>query len=605
MSHPPIGIDLGTTYSAAAVYRNGKPEMIVNDQGSRSMPSCVAFTPNRRFFGEGAVRQAALFPENSIYGIKRLIGRKFDDPEVQENIKAFPFKILNNNGEIAIEVNDKGKILCLSVEEISAMILESLKKMVELVLDMPIKDVVITCPANFDNAQRESTMAAAKIAGLNVIRMMNEPTAAALSYGWSLVNVDCETVLVFDFGGGTCDISILKIHNNDYKVLVTTGDVYLGGEDFDKRMVEYFVAEFKRKYRKDISGDKSLMRKLKILCEAAKKQLSVVKKTEFTLEDAFLVGKINRSTFEKLNMDLFERAIKLVDTALEDGGLKKENIDEVVLAGGSSKIPKMQEMIKEYFGGRMLYTKNNPDDAVAEGAAIQAALIQNMVSGTRKGTTISEVCPLSIGIRTFGDRFLTFVERNSVYPIKAVNLVQTTKPNQKVMHVEVYEGQRIIASQNRLLGALDVLDIPPGARGEQTILITFDVDENGITKVTAQVQSTGKISNLTILKKDRLGKDDADKVVSEAKNFHLEDEAHRKKFENLKLFQNFLWDMERSVNSLRSEDVKRKGKQLIESTFAWLDDWTVSSPKTAEFDKKKEVIQYFWNQHSVKKQRIN
>ncbi|XP_063709914.1 heat shock cognate 71 kDa protein-like [Culicoides brevitarsis] len=488
MTSPAIGIDLGTTYSAVAVFRNGNAEIIANDQGNRVTPSCVAFESHQKIVGEAALYQAAQNLTDTIYGVKRLMGRKFTDSAIQSDIRTWPFKVVNENDKIKIETSNATRY---SPEQVSAEILGKMKKIAETFLGVKIKDVVITCPAYFNNAQREATKDAAEIAGLNVLRMINEPTAAAIAYGLNVNHTERKNILIFDFGGGTFDVTILTIKGKDYKVLATNGDTHLGGEDFDQRMVEHFVSEFKRKNNRDIRDDKSLMRNLKTHCERIKRILSMVSQAEFALEGTNLSSTITRARFEDLNYDLFEKSITLVADALRDADMSKNEIDEVVLAGGSSRIPKVQEMLSDFFNGKTLNKQVNPDEAVAMGAAVQAALLQENVEKQLKGLKLCDVCPLSLGSSIIDGSVKVVIKRNTPIPVKAFDLFTTIFDNQTTIDVAIYEGERVMAQDNHFLGRFTLSGIPPMPHGEPDIKHIYEIDENGILKVKS-IHSHGK-----------------------------------------------------------------------------------------------------------------
>ncbi|XP_063709913.1 heat shock 70 kDa protein II-like [Culicoides brevitarsis] len=587
-----VGIDLGTTYSAVAVYRNGKSEIIQNDQGNRTTPSVVAFTSTQRLVGEAAAFQAANNPENTIYGVKRLMGRNMDDPAIQQDIKSWPFCVMQENNMVKLDVKHKGERKRLVPEQISAAILEKMKETAESFLGTEVKDVVVTCPAYFNNSQRQATKDAAQIAGLNVLRMINEPTAAAIAYGLNVNHTGRKNILIFDFGGGTFDVTILTIKDKDYKVRATNGDTHLGGEDFDQRMVEHFVSEFKRKNNRDISSDKGLMRNLKTHCERAKKILSVATKAEFVLEGTDLVGSLSRARFEDMNEDLFEKAIKLVGETLRDAEMSKNEIDEVVLVGGSSRIPKIQEMLSEFFDGKALSQKINPDEAVALGAAVQAALLQENVEKQLKGLKMCDVCPLSLGSEVRDGSVSVIIKRNSPIPIKSSKNFVTCHDYQESASVRIFEGERLMSKDNNFLGEFTVSGIPPMLRGQAKIENVYEIDENGILKVTAVTAGSSK--SITITNKSRLSKDDATRLAVEAAKFKEEDKMHEERLKAYNSFERYLYDIRRKITSLATESKQKKAKGIVGDFSKWLEDHPLASKE--EFEKKEHDLREYWHQ---------
>lgn len=532
------GCDLGTTYSVCAIMRNNKVEIIANDQGNRTTPSYVAFNGEERLIGEAAKNQAPLNPKNTIFDAKRLLGRNFNDSSVQFNMKHFPFTVKSNDkGLPVIDVDYMGTRKSFRPEEISAMVLTKMRQTVETYLGHDAKDVVITVPAYFSDAQRQATKDAGMIAGLNVIRLINEPTAAAIAYGLdNKKDLKKEkNVLIFDLGGGTFDISVLSIEDGVFEVKAVGGDNNLGGEDIDNRMVDHFCDEFKKKHNKNIKDNDRAVRRLKTACERAKRTLSTNTVANVEIDSLYegidFVSSITRAKFENINMDLFTRTIDPLDKVLKDSGLSKSEINEVVLVGGTTRIPKVQELLSKYFNGKELNKSINPDEAVAYGAAVQAAILTNPEQSSNTGIVVLDVTPLSLGIETNGQIMTNIIDRNSTIPVKRTREGFTTAvDNQPAVTVKVFEGERQLTRDNNKLGEF-TMEIPPAPRGTPNIEITFDVDSNGILKVTAVDKGSGKSSDITIkCDNGRLSKEEIEKMVKDAETYK---EADRKSVEKI------------------------------------------------------------------------
>jgi heat shock protein 5 len=588
---PVIGIDLGTTYSCVGIFRNGSVEIIPNELGNRITPSIVAFTDEERLVGESAKNQGALNPTRTVYSVKRLIGRKYMDKEVQLDKKLLPYNIINKDGKPYIEVEIKGEKKAFAPEEISAMILIKMKQIAENYLGKEVKNAVITVPAYFNDSQRQSTKDAGMIAGLNVLRIINEPTAAAIAYGLDKKDKE-RNILVFDLGGGTFDVSLLTIDSGVFEVIATNGDTHLGGEDFDNRVLDYLMKKIKKTHNQDVSKNKSAIQKLKTEIEKAKRNLSSSPQAAIEIDELVegldFKDSITRSKFEELNMDLFKKTMDPVEKVMGDSGMKKTEIHEVVLVGGSTRIPKIQQLIKDYFNGKEPNKGINPDEAVAYGAAVQGGILGGETSEQTKDLILIDVTPLTLGIETVGGVMSKIIPKETVIPAKKSQVFTTYQDNQTTVTINIFEGERPLVKDNHALGKFDLTNIPPAPRGQPQIEVTFDVDENSILTVTAVEKGTGKTEKLVVTNDSgRLSKDEIEKMLREAKQFEEQDKKVKEKIDAKNSLENYIYSMKNTVEDKEkgvADKLSESEKETITTSVKEHQDWLNANPEAEKED---------------------
>ncbi|XP_071721797.1 heat shock cognate 70 kDa protein 2-like [Rutidosis leptorrhynchoides] len=593
-----IGIDLGTTYSCVAVWQHERVEIIVNEQGNRTTPSCVAFTDTERLIGDAAKNQAAMNPPNTVFDAKRLIGRMYGDATVQNDMRVWPFKVVEGeSGKPMIVATYKGHEKKYSAEEISSMVLFKMKEVANMYLNTDVKTAVITVPAYFNDSQRLATKNAASVAGLRVLRLLNEPTAAAIAYGL-YQKTGKRNALIFDLGGGTFDVSLVTIDNGRFEVKAAGGDTHLGGEDFDNRMVEYFVSEFNRKYRKDISNNSRALGRLRVASERAKRILSSTSQTSIEI-DCLCDGidfssKITRAKFEELNMDFFNKCMEAVQMCLDDANLEKSRVNEVVLVGGSTRIPKVQNMLQDFFHGKDLCKTINPDEAVAYGAAVLAAHLSGQGSQVVQNLTLIDVIPLSLGYESLGEVMTFAIPKNTPIPATRETTSVTVCDNQSAFLFKVYQGERTRSKNNNFLGEFSLLNLPLAPRGVTQARIQFNIDADGILNVSAQEPITGQKNSITITNdKGRLTKEEIEKMLEDAERYKVDDQEYKQKVDAYNGLENFVYALKSKLKdwNIRSkvilEDLN-KMEDVVEEAFKWLE-----VNKLAEInviaDKRKEI----------------
>uniref|UniRef100_A0A671SWG4 Endoplasmic reticulum chaperone BIP n=1 Tax=Sinocyclocheilus anshuiensis TaxID=1608454 RepID=A0A671SWG4_9TELE len=576
-----IGIDLGTTYSCVGVFKNGRVEIIANDQGNRITPSYVAFTTEgERLIGDAAKNQLTSNPENTVFDAKRMIGRTWGDSSVQQDIKYFPFKVIEKKNKPHIQLDiGSGQMKTFTPEEISAMVLTRMKETAEAYLGERVIHAVVTVPAYFNDAQRQATKDAGTIAGLIVMRIINEPTAAAIAYGLDKSD-GVKNILVFDLGGGTFDVSLLTIDNGVFEVVATNGDTHLGGEDFDQRVMEYLIKLYKKKTGKDVHKDNRAMQKLRREVEKAKRTLSTQHQAHIEIESFFrgedFSETLTRAKFEELNMDLFRSTMKPVQKVLEDADMKKSDIDEIVLVGGSTRIPKIQQLVEEFFNSKKPSKGINPDEAVAYGAAVQAGVLSG--EEDTGDLVLLDVCPLTLGIETVGGVMTKLIPRNTGVPIGKSQIFTTTSDNQPTVAIKVYEGERSLTKDNNLLGTFDLTGIPPAPRGVPQIEVTFEIDVNSILRVTAEDMGTGNKNKITITNdQNRLTPEDIQRMVNEAERFADEDKKLKERIDARNELESYSYSLKNQIGDKEklggklSSDNKEAIEKAVEEKIEWLE----------------------------------